>query len=90
MNVTHVEGGIDPIRDLEIINQELRIKDQEFLENTIKSLKTNIKKLGKLATKEIELETASKAFELLDKNVDVRLGTWSNDEVNLNFFNLFG
>ncbi|KAL3086069.1 hypothetical protein niasHT_030493 [Heterodera trifolii] len=29
--VTHVEGDVDPIRDLEIINSELRLKDQAYL-----------------------------------------------------------
>lgn len=27
--ITHVEGEVDPIRDLEIINEELRLKDEE-------------------------------------------------------------
>jgi hypothetical protein len=30
-NVTHVEGEVNPIRDLEIINEELRLKDEEYL-----------------------------------------------------------
>lgn len=30
-NVTHVEGEVDPIRDIEIINEELRLKDEEVL-----------------------------------------------------------
>ena len=28
--ITHVEGEVDPVRDLEIINEELRLKDEEF------------------------------------------------------------
>src|SRR5690242_21755668 len=30
--IIHVEGDVDPIRDLEIIAEELRIKDTEFVE----------------------------------------------------------
>ena len=30
-DVTHVEGDVDPIRDLEIIHEELRLKDEEYL-----------------------------------------------------------
>lgn len=30
--IVHVEGGVDPIRDIEIINEELRLKDLEFVE----------------------------------------------------------
>ena len=32
--ITHVEGEVDPVRDLDIINEELRLKDEEaFLKN---------------------------------------------------------
>lgn len=30
--IIHVEGAVDPIRDIEIINEELRLKDLEFVE----------------------------------------------------------
>merc|ERR1719192_2577123 len=31
-DITHVEGDVDPIRDLDIINEELRLKDVEYFE----------------------------------------------------------
>jgi len=34
-NITHVEGTIDPVRDIEIINVELMIADLEVIENRI-------------------------------------------------------
>lgn len=36
--VTHVEGEVDPVRDLEIIYEELRLKDEETLGKTIEKL----------------------------------------------------
>lgn len=30
-DVTHVEGEVDPVRDLDIIAEELRLKDEENL-----------------------------------------------------------
>lgn len=30
-DVTHIEGDVNPVRDLEIISEELRLKDIEFL-----------------------------------------------------------
>ena len=52
-NVTHVEGGIDPIRDIEIINTELCLADIETVEKRIgksgRLLKSGDKKvLGEL------------------------------------------
>ncbi len=29
--MTHVEGDVNPVRDIEIINEELRLKDEEYL-----------------------------------------------------------
>ena len=34
-NIIHVEGGVDPIRDIEIINLELILADLEIIENRI-------------------------------------------------------
>ena len=40
-----MEGEVDPIRDLEIIHEELRLKDKQFLERAVdaarKSLRCN-------------------------------------------------
>ncbi len=42
-NVTHVEGGIDPIRDIEIIETELIFADLQQLEKKIERLKKQAK-----------------------------------------------
>ncbi|MEN6414040.1 MAG: redox-regulated ATPase YchF [Veillonellales bacterium] len=48
-DITHVEGGLDPLRDIEIINTELCLADLETLEKRLdrcrKLLKTNDKKI---------------------------------------------
>jgi len=36
--IIHVEGDVDPVRDLEIISEELRIKDIEFVEKALENL----------------------------------------------------
>ena len=33
--MTHVEGDVDPVRDLEIISEELRLKDLQYLTSKI-------------------------------------------------------
>ena len=47
--ITHVEGEVDPIRDLEIINEELRLKDEEafmkYFEDLEKKYQRGEKKL---------------------------------------------
>lgn len=36
-DVTHVEGEVNPVRDLEIISEELRLKDVQYLSKNIVS-----------------------------------------------------
>ena len=37
-DVTHVDGDVNPVRDLETIHDELRLKDQQYCTNRIVSL----------------------------------------------------
>ena len=39
-DVTHVEGDVNPVRDLEIIHEELRLRDQQYLTKTMVSMAT--------------------------------------------------
>ena len=36
--MTHVEGDVNPVRDLDIISEELRLKDIEYLGKRIVSV----------------------------------------------------
>ncbi len=51
-NITHVEGNVDPVRDLEIINTELIIKDLDTLEKRIKKIERQAKSKIKEAVEE--------------------------------------
>lgn len=57
--VIHVEGEVDPVRDLDIISEELRLKDED-------TLLKNLDKVEKLALrgndKKLKPEYVSKAF----------------------------
>lgn len=41
-----MEGDVDPLRDMEIIQTELRLKDIEWVEKTIDTLKKSGRSLG--------------------------------------------
>lgn len=40
--MTHVEGEVDPVRDLEIISEELRLKDEETLDKTLEKMERTV------------------------------------------------
>lgn len=54
-NVVHVDGSVDPVRDKEIIDTELQLKDLETIEKRIQSLSRVIKSGDKDAIKEHDL-----------------------------------
>lgn len=53
-NVTHVEGGVDPLRDAEIINLELIFADMDSLEKRLPNLEKKAKNAKELQ-KEVDL-----------------------------------
>jgi ribosome-binding ATPase len=56
-NVVHVEGGVDPIRDIEIINLELILSDLETVEKRIQRTEKLARSGNKDALAEMELYT---------------------------------
>ncbi len=63
-NVTHVDGSIDPVRDKEVIDIELQLKDLETIENRLPKLETQAKHALEKNAKKL-FETAKKYRETL-------------------------
>ncbi|GAA6050821.1 hypothetical protein JCM3770_001663 [Rhodotorula araucariae] len=86
--VIHVEGDVDPVRDMTIISEELRLKDAEWVEKKADALKKTLRgatgtaNLRDKALKE-EYDTVVKVLELLQSGKDVRKGTWTNKEIDV-------
>ena len=70
--IIHIEGTIDPIRDIETINLELVIADLEIIGNRIERI---AKKARTTKDKQdlLELETLEKAKKALEQNQPLRL-----------------
>ena len=79
-NITHVEGTIDPIRDVEIINLELALADLEIATNRLDKIKTKAR-----TTKEKEViteaEALEKAISSLERNIPLRFVNFTDDEL---------
>jgi hypothetical protein len=86
-NIVHVDGSVNPIRDKEIIDIELQLKDLETIEKKIQSLTRVIKSGDKDAVKENEL--ALKIKDGLEQSISVRgLGFDASDMEVIKGFNL--
>jgi ribosome-binding ATPase YchF (GTP1/OBG family) len=71
--IVHVERGIDPLRDIEIINAELMLKDLETIDNRLVKLEKEARAGDKQKIK--DLETIKKIKEGLGQGVlTVNLG----------------
>ncbi|ORY28969.1 P-loop containing nucleoside triphosphate hydrolase protein [Naematelia encephala] len=86
--VIHVEGDVDPLRDMQIISTELRLKDIEWVEKALEGLRKNSKNLGSVSladkARKEEITTVEKILKCLtEDNKDVRKGTWTNKEVEV-------
>jgi obg-like ATPase 1 len=55
--ITHVEGDVNPVRDIEIINEELRLKDEEYLLATIKKTESLMRSDKKMKTEYVIIIT---------------------------------
>jgi obg-like ATPase 1 len=77
--VTHVLDSIDPVRDLEIINEELVLKDIATVSAEVEKLE---KVIGREKHRRAELDAYKKVEELLKtQNRPVRFGDWKLTEV---------
>ena len=78
-NIIHVDGNVDPIRDIETINLELAIADLDIINNRLEKV---AKKARTTKNKEdlLEVETLEKSKDYLEKNVPLRLVEYSDEE----------
>jgi ribosome-binding ATPase len=78
-NVTHVDGSVDPVRDKEIIDTELQLKDLETIESRIAKVQKQAQAGGdKMAKRLYELLVQYKA--VLEKGKSARTVILENKE----------
>jgi GTP-binding protein YchF len=77
-DVTHVEGGVDPLRDIETIETELMLADLESLEKRVATLEKKAKGGDKEAKALLALVT--RCLDLLREGRPARMATIAEDE----------
>ncbi|MFV0344699.1 MAG: redox-regulated ATPase YchF [Bacteroidales bacterium] len=82
-NITHVDGSVDPVRDKEVIDIELQLKDLETVDGVILRLQRQAKSGDKAVLKRVDianqykqlLESGKSARELQLGKEDAHIGT---------------
>jgi len=84
--IIHIEGDVNPTRDLDIISTELRLKDIEFVEKALE----NQKKKTRMGGQSLEQKKARQEQEIIEKvlawlndDKDVRKGNWGPKEIEV-------
>lgn len=80
-NIVHVDGSVNPVRDKEVIDIELQLKDLESIEKKIQSLARTIKSGDKDAVKENDLAMRIKAT--LEQGKSVRSMDFDEKEAEI-------
>jgi len=78
--ITHVEGEVDPVRDLDIINEELRLKDEESFMKYFEDLEKKYTRGEKKLKQEYECLVKVKEV-LVEQKRHIRFGDWSANDV---------
>ncbi|MEN6618560.1 MAG: redox-regulated ATPase YchF [Rikenellaceae bacterium] len=78
-NVVHVNGSVDPVRDKDIIDTELQIKDLETVENRISKAHKQAQTGGDKSAKRL-YEILLKYKSVLEKGVSARTVQFDNAE----------
>ena len=79
-DVVHVEGSIDPLRDIETINIELMLSDMELLERRLQRTQKAAKGDKSL---NIEIELIERALKVLEEGKSIRTLDLTEDENNI-------
>ena len=77
-NVTHVESGVDPVRDIEIINLELILADLESVSKKLDKAKSYIKTGDKKY--KIEADLLQRIYDCLENEKPVRSLEFNEEE----------
>ena len=78
-SIIHVEGNIDPIRDIETINLELAISDLEIINNRLEKVSKKAR-TSKDKNDLLEVETLEKAKTALQEGKPLRLVEFTKEE----------
>ena len=79
-NIAHVDGSVDPIRDKEIIDIELQLKDLESLNNRLEKVSRTVKSGDKEAAK--EKEVLNQAISFIESCNNIRSIDLDEDDIN--------
>ncbi|XGW23019.1 hypothetical protein V3C99_005341 [Haemonchus contortus] len=81
-DVTHVEGEVDPCRDLDIISDELFAKDLQLLSGVLDKVEKLVTRAGDKSLK-VDYDTLLRVKKNLEEKKPIRLDSWNEKEIEV-------
>jgi len=82
-DVTHVEGEVDPVRDLDIISEELRLKDEENLDKLLEKMERTVIR-GNDKKLKPEYDTLVKVKTVIsEEKKHIRFADWNAHDIEV-------
>lgn len=81
--IVHVEGEVDPSRDLQIIYDELRLKDLEYVKKQLEPMERLVVRGGGDKKKKEEYDVLKKVEALLEEKKWVKVAHWDAKEIEV-------
>jgi obg-like ATPase 1 len=83
-DIIHVEGEINPVRDIGIINDELLLKDIATIQHTIQSMARTVERGIAPRERQLEYQTLQKVLDFMqNEHKAVRFGTWTPNDIEV-------
>ncbi|BAM40987.1 GTP-binding protein [Theileria orientalis strain Shintoku] len=79
--IIHTDGEVNPVNDLDTINQELILKDLDKVTKAIAEVDKVYQRNMKIKSKKEELDTLVKVKEQLETNKWISQGSWKSNEI---------
>jgi obg-like ATPase 1 len=81
--IVHVDGDVDPVRDLQTIRNELLVKDMELVNNSFSKVEAEAKRNAKDKEAKERYLAFCKVKEWIEAGKELRFGDWSGREIEL-------
>jgi obg-like ATPase 1 len=83
-DIIHVEGEINPVRDIGIINDELLLKDIAIIQRAMESMARNVERGTAPREKQLEYQILQKILEFMqNEHKAVRFGVWAPNDIDV-------
>lgn len=88
-DIQHVEGDVNPVRDMEIISSELRKKDLAFIQAKYEKLDISARRTNDKHAKD-ELACVERILNVLKEDKDIQFHHWNGKDIEfIQQYNLF-